>query len=200
MVRTPNPAVDRSTSVVDPRVRRSLLARLVELQPQFQRRFEAGMPAHIRELRASLQDLVANTTVRQLEVLRLLATHGPLAMHDLATLHGISRSSTTEVVDRLVGHGLAERHHDLLNRRNVEVALTVQAKALLTKFRRLQQASITALAEVYSDDELVTLVRLLEKLTGPKSPNSVPWDLAPVAESTSDPGAPPHGATRPVHR
>ncbi|HUY08318.1 MAG TPA: MarR family transcriptional regulator, partial [Candidatus Dormibacteraeota bacterium] len=140
----------------------------------------------VRELRASLQDMVANTTVRQLEVVRLLAEHGAVAMHELASLHGISRSSTTEVVDRLVGHGLAERRHDPLNRRIVEVALTVRAKDLLTRFRRLQRASITALADVYSDDELATLVRLLEKLAMPNAPTNGPGQSAHTTGYSAD--------------
>ncbi|MGA7361647.1 MAG: MarR family transcriptional regulator [Candidatus Dormiibacterota bacterium] len=186
MVRIPNSDQAGPSSAVDSADRGGLIARLVQLQPSFQRRFDADMPTQVRELRASLQDMVANTTVRQLEVLRLLAENGPVAMHTLASLHGISRSSTTEVVDRLVGHGLAERHHDPLNRRVVEVALTVRAKELLARFRRLQQASITALADVYSDDELATLVRLLEKLTKKKTLLDGPCDFASDTESSTE--------------
>jgi DNA-binding MarR family transcriptional regulator len=141
-----------------------LIARLVDLQPQVQRRFEAAMPTHLRELKASLYDVMGNTTLRQLEVLRLLATQGPLAMHEMAELHGITRSSATEVVDRLVAHGLAERQHDPLDRRSVEVALTARAQALLAQVRRLNVASIGVLTETYDDEELATLVHLLEKL------------------------------------
>jgi DNA-binding MarR family transcriptional regulator len=157
------------------------------------------MPSHLRELKASLHHQVANTTLRQLEVLRLLATHGSLAMHSLATRHGTSRSSTTELVDRLVAQGLVERRHDAHDRRKIEVALTRQAKALLVQFRHLQVASITTLADVYSDAELATLVRLLEKLAMPKSLEGLSSDSGPAtgkAERPRIPGPPAAPRTR----
>jgi DNA-binding MarR family transcriptional regulator len=164
MLRAPNSKPGRGASPAEASGRAALIARLVDLQPQFQHRFETTMPTHLSELNASLHDAMANTTMRQLEVLRLVATHGPLAMHELARLHGITRSSTTEVVDRLVGHGLVERRHDPLDRRSVEVALTARAEALLAQVRRLHDASIAVLTDAYDDEELATLVHLLERL------------------------------------
>ena len=172
----------------------------MDLLPQFRRRFEAVLPSHLCELDASLHDVVANTTIRQFEVLRLLATRGPLAMHELATLHGISRSSTTEVIDRLVVHGLVERRHDPLDRRSVEVALTARAEALAAQVWRAQEASFAVLTDVYDDEELMTLVRLLEKLAGSEPPAPVPGEPASAAEGAHVRGPGARGAARTASR
>jgi len=187
MIRTPKSPRRRGGALAEAGGRAALIARLVDLQPQFRRRFAALMPAQLREADTSLQDLIGGTTIRQLEVLRLLATKGPLAMHELATLHGVTRSSTTEVVDRLVAHGLVERRYDSLDRRSVEVALTAPAEALAGQVRRAQEASIAVLTDVYDDEELTTLVRLLEKMARDEPPSQVPGQSAPVAAETPIP-------------
>jgi DNA-binding MarR family transcriptional regulator len=192
--------VGRTGSTVDPIGRSNLIARLLELQPQVRRRFEAAMPIHVRKLKASLHDVMANTTLRQLEVLRLLATHGPLPMHELARLHGINRSSTTEVVDRLVGHGLAERRHDPLDRRSVAVALTAQAEALLAQFKCMHEASVAALTDAYDDEELATLVRLLEKLAIVEPPAQVADEPARAATASHSHATGAGSTTRPLGR
>jgi DNA-binding MarR family transcriptional regulator len=166
----------------------------VDLQPHFRRRFEAVMPAQLCELDPSLHDLMGNTTIRQLEVLRVLAIRGALAMHELATLHGITRSSATEVVDRLVGHGLVERRYDSLDRRSVEVALTARAEALAAQVRRAQEASIAVLTNVFDDEELATLVRLLEKLALPEPPTRDPGDAGPAGVDAHVRGSGAHRA------
>lgn len=168
MIRHPNSRAVSADVGSPPEGRDSLLARLLDLQPQVRRRFEAAMPT--RDLLGSLRDAIANTTMRQLEVMRLLGTSGPIAMHELAERAGISRSSATEVIDRLESQGMVERHHDPDDRRSIEVALTEKAAGLVGQFRAFHQASISAFAEAYDDEELATLVGLLEKVAVPDAP------------------------------
>ncbi|MGH7666315.1 MAG: MarR family winged helix-turn-helix transcriptional regulator [Candidatus Dormibacteria bacterium] len=161
------------------------MARLGVLQAQFHKRFEAATPQLVRALQSRLGDAMANTTLRQLEVLRLLATNGPLTMHQLAEMVEISRSSATEVIDRLEGHGLAARRHDPGNRRSVEVALTAKAKAVVAQVRRFQRASLAAVTDAYDDQELATLVGLLEKGTLGQHPGEPAPASGPAAAATS---------------
>jgi MarR family transcriptional regulator, organic hydroperoxide resistance regulator len=181
MIRTPNTGESRGGAGTETGERASLIARLVDLQPQFRQRFEAAMPAQLCAVDNSLQEVIGATTIRQLEVLRLLATRGPLAMHEVARLHGITRSSATEVIDRLVGHGLVERRYHSLDRRSVEVALTARAEALAAQVRQAQEASIAVLTNVYDDEELATLVQLLEKMASDEPPAGVSCESAPAA-------------------
>jgi DNA-binding MarR family transcriptional regulator len=100
-------------------------------------------------------------------------------MHEVASLHGITRSSTTEVIDRLVAQGLVERRYDSLDRRSVAVALTARAEALDAQVQQAQEASLAVLTEVYDDEELATLVELLEKMASDEPPARVPRESAP---------------------
>jgi|HubBroStandDraft_1064217.scaffolds.fasta_scaffold78259_2 DNA-binding MarR family transcriptional regulator len=171
MIREPNRGESRGALTAARRKRRAvLIARLMDQQSQLRRRFEAVRPTGLGTLDPALRELLANTTFRQHEVLRLLAAQGPLAMHELAQLLGVSRSSATEVVDRLVAHGLLERRQDPIDRRTVHVALTVRAQGLAAQVRRALEPGFATLVSVLDDDELATLVGLLEKLAKPASP------------------------------
>ncbi|HEY6539187.1 MAG TPA: MarR family transcriptional regulator [Candidatus Dormibacteraeota bacterium] len=156
--------------------RGALIARLIELQPLARRRFEAAIPSQLQEMRARLSEEVGNTTVRQLEVLRIIASEGTMAMHQLAARHGVTRSTTTEVVDRLESQGLVERRHDPLDRRSVEVALTERAQTLVAQVRQLQESSLAVVTKAYDDEELATLVRLLEKIVAQEVPEPAAAD------------------------
>jgi DNA-binding MarR family transcriptional regulator len=142
----------------------------MDQQSQLRRRFEAVRPARLGMLDPTVRELLANTTFRQHEVLRLVAVQGPLAMHQLAQFLGISRSSATEVVDRLVTHGLLERLKDPIDRRTVQVAMTVRAQSLAAQVRRALEPGFATLVSVLDDGELATLVGLLEKLAKPAQP------------------------------
>jgi len=86
-----------------------------------------------------------------------------------------------------VGHGLVERHSDSLDRRSVEVALTARAQALAAQVRQAQEASIAVLTDVYDDDELATLVQLLEKMASDEPAAWVQFESAPAASGESVP-------------
>jgi MarR family transcriptional regulator, organic hydroperoxide resistance regulator len=180
MIRKPNRSESRGAPSIAPRTgRAALIARLIDQQSQLRRRFEAVRPTRLGMLDPTVRELLANTTIRQHEVLRLMADRGPLAMHELAQFLGISPSSATEVVDRLVTHGLLERRHDPVDRRTVQVALTVRARGLAAQVRRALEPGFATLVSVLDDGELETLVGLLEKLAKPAPP------AAAVAESSS---------------
>jgi DNA-binding MarR family transcriptional regulator len=171
MIRKPNRTENRGTPAAARTTgRAALIGRLMDQQSHLRRRFEAVRPTRLDTLDPTTRELLANTTIRQHEVLRLLADRGPLAMHELAQFLGISRSSATEVVDRLVTHGLLERRQDPIDRRTVQVALTVRARSLAAQVRRALKPGFATLLSVLDDCELATLVGLLEKLAKPAPP------------------------------
>ncbi|MFZ0168357.1 MAG: MarR family transcriptional regulator [Candidatus Dormiibacterota bacterium] len=173
MIRKPNRIESRTAPAASRRTgRAALIARLMDQQSHLRRRFEAVRPAGLGTLDPTVRELLANTTLRQHEVLRLVSVRGPLAMHELAQLLGISRSSATEVVERLVAHGLLERRQDPIDRRTVQVALTVRAQGLAARVRRALEPGFATLVSVLDDGELATLVGLLEKLARPASPTA----------------------------
>jgi len=169
--------------------RAALIARLMDQQSHLRRRFEAVKPTRLAALDPTVREMLANTTFRQHEVHRLVADRGPLAMHELAQLLGISRSSATEVVDRLVTHGLLERRQDPVDRRTVQVAQTVRARGLAAQVRRALAPGFATLLSVLDDRELATLVGLLEKLAKPAPPAAAMSEPSSVLDRRRSAGA-----------
>lgn len=189
MIRKPNRSASRGTPSAARRTERAaLIARLMDQQSQLRRRFEAVRPARLGALDPTVRELLANTTFRQHEVLRLVAVRGPLAMHELAQFLGISRSSATEVVDRLVAHGLLERRQDPIDRRTVHVALTVRARGLADQVRQALEPGFATLVSVLDDGELATLVGLLEKIAKPARPAAAEGDQSSVLDGRRSDG------------
>ena len=100
-------------------------------------------------------------TMPQLRALGFLA-HAPRRMGDLAAYLGSSVSSTTSLVERLEGKGLAERLHDPTDRRVVMCALTVQGQELMDRFWRMQRLRLEAVADILTTDELAQVIAAME--------------------------------------
>jgi DNA-binding MarR family transcriptional regulator len=157
-------AISARAAPVERRGRRTaLLERLADLQPELRRRFEATLPT---ELRAELAAELGQITVRQLEMLRRIADHGPLPMHEIAELHGVGASGATQLVDRMECQGLVQRQAHADDRRVVRVAATERGAALTQLFRTAQRTGMMSMFGRLDDAELKTFVHLLEKVAG----------------------------------
>jgi DNA-binding MarR family transcriptional regulator len=100
-------------------------------------------------------------TMPQLRALGFLA-HAPRRMGDLAAFLGSSVSSTTSLVERLEGKGLAERTHDPVDRRVVMCHLTEQGRELIDRFWRMQRLQLESVADIQTFGELTQVVDALE--------------------------------------
>lgn len=81
---------------------------------------------------------------------------------DLSRILGISSGTATALVDRMVGHGHAERIRSERDRRSVSVAHTDSAAVEGREvFVPIAQQTMRFLAE-FSDEELATTVRVLQ--------------------------------------
>ncbi len=139
------------------RLARDLLVdRYLELQPQVQRRFSAGLH---RELREELHSV----TVHQLGVLMLLRGRS-LTMRELAKELDVGESAATAVVDRLVRQGLVVRHDDPLDRRVVRLSLSKAGGSLVTKLHETACRKTSSLLVALSDEQLAQLVAIMETL------------------------------------
>jgi DNA-binding MarR family transcriptional regulator len=103
-------------------------------------------------------------TMPQLRALGFLA-HAPRRMGDLAAFLGSSVSSTTSLVERLEGKGLAERTHDPVDRRVVKCHLTSPGRALMDRFWRMQRLHLESVADALTAAELAQVVEALELLS-----------------------------------
>lgn len=98
-------------------------------------------------------------TMSQAKVLYLIATAQGMRMSALAVLLGVSISTTSGLVDRLVDHGLLARHDDPADRRQVVVTITPTGSAILERFRELNTAQMRRLLARLGDSELDVVER-----------------------------------------
>ncbi len=103
-------------------------------------------------------------TMPQAKVLYILEAAGEVHMSGLVAMLGVSLSTVSGLVDRLVDQGLATRHEDRVDRRQVVVAPTSAAEALIERFRELNTHQFVALLDVLSDYELGIVSRAIEIL------------------------------------
>lgn len=105
-------------------------------------------------------------SMSQAKVLYLLAAAGEVHMSQLVHLLGVSLSTVSGLVDRLVDQGLAARRDDPADRRQVVVTATPAAEALIERFREFNRHELLVLLARLSPDELDTIARAIELLAG----------------------------------
>ena len=145
--------------------RQELVDRFLELRPALARRFAA---ARSPELRSEL----GSVTVHQLGVLHGLAA-GDVTMSQLARRLDISESAATDLADRLVRQGLAERRADLRDRRVVVLALSEEGRRVIGRIERRRREMAESILGALSDAQLEELLRLVEVMVAGSAPAAV---------------------------
>ena len=102
--------------------------------------------------------LEIDITMPQAKLLYLLGAAGELHMSDLVHRLGVSLSTVSGLVDRVVDHGFATRREDPVDRRQVVVALTPAGTDFIDRFRELNARQMRELLDVLDDHDLA-LVR-----------------------------------------
>jgi DNA-binding MarR family transcriptional regulator len=90
---------------------------------------------------AEVEDVV---TLPQLRVLVLLASRGPLNLNALAQAMGVHPSNATRACDRLVAAGLLNRRESEVDRRNLVLELTDDARELIGSLVGRRRVAIAA--------------------------------------------------------
>lgn len=103
-------------------------------------------------------------TMPQAKLLYLLGASGEMHMSELVARLGVSLSTVSGLVDRVVDHDLATRREDPADRRQVVVSLTESGTAFIDRFRDLNAVQMRALLGVVADDELVSVHNALDAL------------------------------------
>jgi DNA-binding MarR family transcriptional regulator len=138
--------------------RRELLGRLERVGPGLRRCLGES------QRRADFLTRFGGVTLYQIGALRHLVKHGPLTMNELAARMEISPSSATQLVDRLVHHGLAERGPDPDDRRVLRVAVSGPASDAVREFEKETSQRLAALLAPLSEEELEVLASLAERI------------------------------------
>jgi DNA-binding MarR family transcriptional regulator len=132
-------------------------------------------------------------TMPQAKLLYLLGAVGELHMSELVTRLGVSLSTVSGLVDRVVDHGLATRREDAVDRRQVVVGLTPAGTEFIDRFRELNARQMRELLERLDDVELAQVrsaLTALARAAGAPSPTpsaTTGADVHPRAVTGKDP-------------
>src|SRR5712671_855204 len=97
-------------------------------------------------------------------VLEVLLHKGPLPVNTIGPKVWLTPGSISVAVDRLVRKGLVSRKDRAGDRRVRQVELTAKGRALITRGFREHAAAMENAVGVLSENERLTLLRLLKKL------------------------------------
>jgi DNA-binding MarR family transcriptional regulator len=103
-------------------------------------------------------------TMPQAKLLYLLGAAGDLHMSELVTRLGVSLSTVSGLVDRIVEAGLADRREDPADRRQVVVGLTPAGVEFIDRFRELNAHGMRELLAHLDGAELVGVRAALTSL------------------------------------
>jgi len=106
----------------------------------------------------------SSVTMAQMRVLMLLAAGAETRMSELAGALGVSLSTASGLVDRLVESHLVGRHTDIADRRQVLVSLTGDGAAFLDHFQELGLAHLRELLARLSPTDIATVRQTVEIL------------------------------------
>lgn len=100
-------------------------------------------------------------TMSQTKAMYLVLATGPMRMSELAHRLGVTNSTATGQVDRLVELGLLERHEDSADRRQVVVSATAHGGETLERFRELNSSRMREMLARVDPADLPAIERAL---------------------------------------
>jgi len=123
--------------------------------------------AFIRHTRES------DLSLSQVNTLFYLHHRGLGSVNDLAEYLGITKAAVSQLLDPLIGAGLAQRSENPADRRSKLIALTEKGQAQVEKSRDTRHAWLSELAAVLSEEEkkqLLPAIQLLNQKTRSLAP------------------------------
>ncbi len=140
-----------------PDSKEQLTERFVELVESINQQFHSRPPGD------GVEWSELELTMPQMRILCLLR-QGHQRMGNIAAGLGISLSSATSIVDRLVEKGLVERAPDPEDRRVVLCRLTGKGTGEVERFWRIERQSIVEMVKPLTTAQLQTVVQAIELL------------------------------------
>jgi DNA-binding MarR family transcriptional regulator len=124
-----------------------------------------------------------DVTMPQAKLLYVVATAGELSMSEIAARLGVTVSTSSGAVERLVELGLLARADDPNNRRQVRVSITELGSTTLGTLRELSSRHLRTMLEHISDEDLDIVERAVRILAESSSDAAPPSPSIDPAES-----------------
>jgi len=120
--------------------------------------------AYVRAEQAAAQVVPAPFHIRELAILSMLETRGPMSQQELAGLGGVNRTIMVKLIDRLEERGLVRRERNPRDRRSYALAPTVEGRAAIALLRPSAAQGEALLVTNLRPSEHKRLVGLLRQL------------------------------------
>lgn len=135
-----------------------------------------------------------NLDLRELGVMRILESEGPLSQHVLGRRHNIDRTTTVQVIDQLEARQLVLRSQNVEDRRSNLLFLTPRGRKTLLRALKLVSKEQNLFLSPLKDIDRETLFRLLVQLLSyhltvlsqPSSESIHPDEAAAAEESRAN--------------
>jgi DNA-binding MarR family transcriptional regulator len=101
----------------------------------------------------SAADQIGDLSVVQLRALTVLHRHGQANLGELAGEMGVTVSTTSRLVDRLVSAGLVDRRVAEHTRREIALRLTRQGQAALRRYDNFRLASLHECLDAMTEEQ-----------------------------------------------
>jgi DNA-binding MarR family transcriptional regulator len=125
-------------------------------------------------------------TMSQAKVLYVIQTaSAPLRMSELSARMGVTLSTTSGIVDRLVEAGLVDRRDDAADRRQVILSLTDAGTSRLDRMRELNADHMRRMLAYVSDRDLPALERAIRIFDEAAARVAEPSPDTPVSHATA---------------
>jgi DNA-binding MarR family transcriptional regulator len=119
-------------------------------------------------------DELGAISVVQLRALTVLAELAPASLGQLAEGVGVTASTTSRLVDRLVTGGFAERRPSPESRRQIELRLTPEGEATLARYDALRLDRLRAALDRVPEARREAVVEALAEFSGAVRPRQEP--------------------------
>ncbi|WAM33686.1 MarR family winged helix-turn-helix transcriptional regulator [Caldicellulosiruptor morganii] len=104
-------------------------------------------------------------TFGEQQVIMVLSENSqPMTMKDIAKELGISPSTLTGIVDRLVEKGIVNREPDNQDRRKLQVFLTEKGKNMVKKVTDFRTRVLEPVLKNLSHEEISLLIKIIQKI------------------------------------
>jgi DNA-binding MarR family transcriptional regulator len=118
-------------------------------------------------------DQIGDISAVQLRALTVLQETPGTNLNDLAQAMGVTVSTTSRLVDRLVAAGLVDRKPSPQTRREISLVLTPAGRGRLQRYDRLRLAEARARLEAVPPDERDAVISALQQLIRGAAPAAV---------------------------
>ncbi len=110
------------------------------------------------------QLIKVDLTSSQIKIMASFFHQSTFTMTELSRLHGVSFSTMTSMVDRLLQNGLLERQRDDDDRRIVLVSLSVKGKKMVDYLMRARKQNLERFLCELTRDEVREFVKSIENV------------------------------------